>query len=188
MDKIRNIAKVVQDYWLFITIAATAFGGLIKIVHEYYMVPVVIDPLVRNISYRLYSDSSDVWRDRWVSQMPGGHGSRMATAFDMSKDSIPIVLAQLWEDEQEKEMSITYLMDMIQYQVNFNTTIFLMATDPYNHKGINMRRTKPHPDNDRYDVYYMDGFNKWWKAIYYADEDAYYFIPDYTNGQRVKCD
>jgi hypothetical protein len=187
MDKVRNIAKVVQDYWLFITIAFAGFSGLVKVVHEYYMVPVVIDPMVREISYDLYSDSSDVWRDRWVNQMPGGFGGLIAEGFGMDKSDVVDSLARMYYNEKNKDISLVYLMDRMRYQVNFNTTIFLMCTESYLHNGIKMRKTAT-KESGKYDVYYQDGFDKWWKAIYYADEDAYYYIPDNSNGQRIKCD
>ena len=187
MEKATKLVKIIQEYWLFITIAFAGLTGAVKFAHTYLMVPYVIEPMVRDMSYKLYSDSSDVWSANWMSKMPGGFGGNMAKEFGISKDSVVVALADIYREEQGRDMSTTYLMDRMTYQINFNSTVMLAITEPYKHNGVKMRKTAT-KENGKFDAYWKDDFGKWWKAVYYADEDGYFCFPDYTNGQRLKCE
>lgn len=187
MRKILDQLKRIYDHKEIIIVIGGALFTATKFVHDYWFIPKYVEPQVREMSYKLYSDSSHVWQERYIAQMPGGFGGMMADEFGMGKDEVVDSLAQMYFSERGRDMSTTYLMDRMRYQVNFNTTVFLMCTEPYAHNGIKMRKTAT-KESGKYDVYYKDGFDKWWKAIYYADEDAYYYIPDNSNGQRIKCD
>jgi hypothetical protein len=187
MEKLISQFKKLYEHKEIIVGLCTVLFAVGKFVHDSWFIPNYVEPQVREMSYKLYADSSEVWSNRWINKMPGGFGGQMAKAFEMDKDAIPDTLAKLYQTEKGRDMTLTYLMDRMTYQSNFNTTLILMATSPYNYGGVKMRKT-PEKDNGKFDAYWKDGFGKWWKAVYYADEDAYFCFPDYSNGQRIKCD
>lgn len=187
MEKLGKILKVAAEYWLFITLGLSGVGALITGVHNYYVMPEHVEPTVREISYRLYMDSAAVWEERRKLHATQGFRGHLSELTSVPKDQIADSIASLYAREENVYMSITYLMDQSSYQVGFNSTVFLMTTQPYQFGGVSFRKTET-KENGQFDIYYKDDFNKWWKAIYYSNEDAFFFIPSYTNGERIKCD
>lgn len=140
------------------------------------------EPWARELITEVNNDSLAVWTKRVKEKHPSGFRTHLSGITGLSQDVIADSIGSLYNKEENVYMSVQFLLDEHGYTKGGITTLVYMVTEPVTLNGVKFRVTA------NGGLLYKDDFDKWWKAIYFEDEGAYYFIPDYTSGQRIKCD
>jgi len=157
-------------FWSFVTAIWIAFA-----------LP-VIDGHIDNRFMVLANDSLGGLVDSHLKTKGGGFRGQLSDTTGIPKEAIVPKLGRLLTREDSILNRISYLENELDYQIGYNFWILKQVAEKSVYNDVTFWLP---PDGN---VYYRDVYKYLWDAKYDSYDDCYYFYPNYSNGNRIKCD
>jgi len=181
MAQVKKIADFIQNYWLLIGLFCTGLGSVIGFTHNYIIMP-EIHKVIDNRIMIMANDSLADMIDDHLTEKGGGFRGTLSDSTGLSKQQVVKVLADMIGEESTIKGDVMKLQDEVDYQHGYNFFLLKNIAEKSTYNGVTYWR--PYDGN----TYYQDMYGLVWDAKYDAYDDCYYFYPNYSNGNRLKCE
>ena len=177
----KKLLDFINQYWGPLAILGTIASSVLTFIWVVVLLPMV-DAHIDSRVLVIGRDSMPGMVHRILDEQPVGFRGLLADTTKIDKADLPGKLGHMMITEKEKEAAIEKLQGDISYQEGFNLWLLKTLYPVYVYKGVSFYVTP------KGTYKYLDMFNRLWDANYNADYDCFFFYPDYSNGDRLKCE
>jgi hypothetical protein len=174
----KRLLELINKYWGALLVLGGLVSTVVTFAWNFILLPQV-DGHIDSRVLKMANDSLGIMIDQHMIQKGGGFRGALADSTGMKKEKVVGVLAKIIKEEEGR---VRKLEDEVDYQHGYNFFILKNIVDKVEHNGVTF--WLPMDGN----VYYQDMYGLVWDAKYDAYDDCYYYYPNYSNGERLKCD